>query len=320
MKLRIAHRTVYRYREAPQRMVQTLRLTPCSGSGQQLLHWQVTTGLPLTRELDAWGNTCHGLTLERPGRLLVIHARGEVVTTAQPERIDCAGVEPTLYLRSSPLAEADAAIQALARVDAGLEQGVLSRPDATMTRPLIRSGPVVSAASRLAAKGEPGLPAPSATAAAPWLALAERVCQALPYRPGVTHAGTTAAQALAAGAGVCQDHAQVFIAACRSLGWPARYVSGYFLSTAPSAGVPASAVAAHASHAWAEVCIAPAERRWLAVDVTHACLTDERHVRLAVGPDYAGCAPVRGVRLGGTGETLDVSVMVDVLSDRTHPA
>jgi transglutaminase-like putative cysteine protease len=131
------------------------------------------------------------------------------------------------------------------------------------------------------------------------LALAREVLQRLPYEAGVTEVSTTAQQALALGAGVCQDHAHVYIAACRSQGVPARYVSGYFY--APN-------TPELASHAWADVCIDPTERRWLSVDVTHRCLIDERHVRLAVGPDYAACSPIRGVREGGGEESMRVRI------------
>ena len=71
-----------------------------------------------------------------------------------------------------------------------------------------------------------------------------------------------------------------------------------------------------ASHAWADVCIDPAARRWLAIDVTHRCAMDERHVRLAIGPDYAACAPVRGVREGGGDELMSVRVLVNETSDK----
>ncbi|WP_298832832.1 transglutaminase family protein [uncultured Piscinibacter sp.] len=133
------------------------------------------------------------------------------------------------------------------------------------------------------------------------LRLAAAVRERIAYRAGATDVSTNAQQALALGQGVCQDQAHVFIAACRAARLPARYVSGYFHSPkAPEL----------ASHAWADVCLDLAERRWLSVDVTHLSLMDERHVRLAVGPDYAACAPVRGVREGGGDESMRVRVLV----------
>lgn len=136
------------------------------------------------------------------------------------------------------------------------------------------------------------------------LALADQVTRVVPYGGGCTDAGTTAVQALDAAQGVCQDQAHVFIAACRRAGLAARYVSGYF--HAPHA-------TELSSHAWAEVCVDEPSRRWLSVDVTHGCTIDERHVRLAVGPDYAACSPVVGVRSGGGTETMQVQIQVRAL-------
>ena len=63
-----------------------------------------------------------------------------------------------------------------------------------------------------------------------------------------------------------------------------------------------------ASHAWADVCIEPDAHRWLSIDITHGCLMDERHVRLAVGLDYTACSPIRGVREGGGDESMRVRI------------
>jgi transglutaminase-like putative cysteine protease len=131
------------------------------------------------------------------------------------------------------------------------------------------------------------------------MALAQAVLARVRYRPGSTGVSTTAREAFELGGGVCQDHAHVYLAACRANGVPARYVSGYFY--APDAP--------HlASHAWVDVCLDPASHDWLSVDITHGCLMDERHVRLAVGLDYAACSPIRGVREGGGDETMRVRI------------
>jgi transglutaminase-like putative cysteine protease len=138
------------------------------------------------------------------------------------------------------------------------------------------------------------------------IGLAREVLARVPYKPRTTSVHTTAMEALALGGGVCQDHAHIFIATCRSHGVPARYVSGYF--HAPGAE--------HlASHAWVDVCVDLPRGRWLSVDVTHGCLIDERHVRLAVGPDYAACSPIRGVREGGGTESMRVRIDIRDTSD-----
>ncbi|SHM63130.1 transglutaminase family protein [Rhizobacter sp. OV335] len=172
----------------------------------------------------------------------------------------------------------------------------------------LRATPLTEAADALAALGREHLDGPVDEARALTLALA--VADRIAYEGGKTTTRTSAAEALALGAGVCQDQAHVFIAACRAAGVPARYVSGYF--HAPDAP-------ALASHAWADICVDPAARRWLSVDITHRCLMDERHVRLAVGPDYAACSPIRGVREGGGDETMRVTVDIGVLDDAPTP-
>ena len=76
---------------------------------------------------------------------------------------------------------------------------------------------------------------------------------------------------------------------CRSLGIPARYVSGYFYA----ANEPDLA-----THAWADVGLDVEARRWASIDVTHSCLIDERHMRPTMGTDYNACLPIKGVRQG----------------------
>jgi transglutaminase-like putative cysteine protease len=117
-----------------------------------------------------------------------------------------------------------------------------------------------------------------------------------------THAATTAAEAFALKRGVCQDLTHIFIAAARSLGIPARYVGGYFHR---SDGV----VDQDAGHAWAEAHV-PA-LGWVAFDATNGICTTEAHVRVAVGLDYLGAAPVRGTRYGGGAESMAVRLLVD---------
>jgi transglutaminase-like putative cysteine protease len=133
------------------------------------------------------------------------------------------------------------------------------------------------------------------------LALSQAVAEAVHYRKNSTSVSTTALQAFEAGAGVCQDQAHVMVAVCRSLGIPARYVSGYFYA----ANEPDLA-----SHAWADICLDAAQRRWVSIDITHSCLIDQRHVRLAMGTDYDACPPIKGVRQGGGEESMTVSISI----------
>jgi transglutaminase-like putative cysteine protease len=117
-----------------------------------------------------------------------------------------------------------------------------------------------------------------------------------------THAATTAAQAFTLRRGVCQDVTHIFVAAARVLGVPARYIGGHFHR---ADGVTTQ----EAGHAWAEAYVE--NLGWVGFDPTNGICTSESHVRVAVGLDYLGAAPVRGTRFGGSGETLTVAVRVD---------
>lgn len=117
-----------------------------------------------------------------------------------------------------------------------------------------------------------------------------------------THASTTAAEAFALRRGVCQDITHIFIATARAAGVPARYVGGHFHR---ADGV----IAQEAGHAWAEAYVDGLG--WVGFDPTNGISPTEAHVRVAVGLDYLGAAPVRGTRYGGAGEIMRVEVNVD---------
>ncbi|MBI4273969.1 MAG: transglutaminase family protein [Rhizobiales bacterium] len=133
----------------------------------------------------------------------------------------------------------------------------------------------------------------------------ERLHREIVFDTDPTHTATTAAEAFALKRGVCQDITHIFIAVVRSLEIPARYVGGYFRR---ADGV----VDQEAGHAWAEVHIP--DLGWVAFDPTNGICTTDAHVRVAIGLDYLGAAPVRGTRYGGTSETLAVKVHVDQAS------
>src|SRR5215470_10938605 len=109
--------------------------------------------------------------------------------------------------------------------------------------------------------------------------------------------------------GVCQDLAHIFIAAARSLKVPARYVGGYFCR---ADGV----VQQEAGHAWAEAFVP--DLGWIAFDPANGMCATDAHVRVAVGLDYLGAAPVRGTRYGGGSEQLTVAVQVDQAARQTQ--
>lgn len=139
--------------------------------------------------------------------------------------------------------------------------------------------------------------------AEPLHALVQAIHEKVVYVQGVTTVANTAADVMAKGQGVCQDMAHVFLACCRARGIPARYVSGYLLTDAEHA----------ASHAWVEAWLPHARAgkgAWLGFDVTHNRMAGPELCRLAVGRDYADACPIRGIHVGGSGETMHVSVGV----------
>jgi transglutaminase-like putative cysteine protease len=131
--------------------------------------------------------------------------------------------------------------------------------------------------------------------------MSQAVAEAVAYKKGMTDVESTADEVLKAGTGVCQDQAHVFTAAARWLGVPTRYVSGYVHVL----GEPEDEAA---SHAWVESWVENVG--WVAFDITNRICPADAHVRIAVGPDYTYCAPVRGVRRGGGNEAMDVKVTV----------
>jgi transglutaminase-like putative cysteine protease len=138
------------------------------------------------------------------------------------------------------------------------------------------------------------------------LDLMRRIHADFTYDTRSTDVSTPVAAAFKQRRGVCQDYAHVAIAALRSVGLPAAYVSGYLLST-PPAGTE-RLVGADASHAWVRVWCPV--NGWIEFDPTNDCLVGSGHVTLAIGRDYGDVTPVRGVIRGGGQHVLTVAVSV----------
>ena len=263
MQLNIAHDTHYRYGQAASLIVQALRLWPAPSDGQTVKDWRVEVDGRHLRPtcIDGFGNPVATHSIDRSVESVRLSVRGRVDTR------DLHGVlaireeslPPMFYLASTPLTACTPEIAEMARSVAGDNDNDLAR--------LHR--------------------------------LSNGVRDHVDYLPDETDAGTTAAEAFKAGAGVCQDHTHVLSAAARSLGYPARYVSGYLCPIGTEAA---------ASHAWAEIFVDAVG--WVGFDAANRVSPDERYVRIASGRDYRDAAPVRGVRQGGIAETLEVRVDV----------
>lgn len=128
----------------------------------------------------------------------------------------------------------------------------------------------------------------------------ERVKAAITYEFGVTSTSTTAAQAYAGGRGVCQDHAHVMLALCRTVGLPARYVSGHLLGDG-------------GTHAWVEVVVPEGPyARVVAFDPCNGVRAGARHLPIATGRDYLDVAPTSGSYSGDARGRLSTSKQLGI--------
>ncbi|GLS46793.1 transglutaminase family protein [Methylobacterium brachythecii] len=182
---------------------------------------------------------------------------------------------------------------------AGIVRGAMERlPEPFYLRetPLTEPSPEIQAFAEEATSGGVG----------ERLSVLHQLLTAVPERvvfePGPTSASTTAAASFEAGKGVCQDMSHIFIAAARHLEIPTRYVSGYFRR---DDGVDDQ----HAGHAWAEALVPGLG--WVGFDAANGISTTEAHIRVAIGLDYLGAAPIRGSRIGGGKEGLEVRLRVE---------
>ncbi|RAH97641.1 transglutaminase [Acuticoccus sediminis] len=267
MRLSICHETDYRYEQAPNSVIELLRLTPASTATQTVRSWRIDVSgdAVLRRSEDAFGNLVHTFSVSSPGESLTITATGTVdteptngVVTGTPERLPVG-----VFLRHTPLTEPDDAIRDLAAA---------ARAKSSDT-PLDRAH-----------------------------ALNTMVFETMRYETGRTGVATTAAAALEAGHGVCQDLAHILIAAARADGLPARYISGYqYVEGRPRTS--------HEAHAWTEIHLP--DLGWIAFDPTMGLCGTDHYVRVAVGLDTMSASPLRGAIYGGLGEVLDVTVTVD---------
>lgn len=168
------------------------------------------------------------------------------------------------------------------------------------------ASPLIPVNSVFAAYAKPSFP-PGRTILEGVKDLNRRIFKDFAFDPTATDFATPVAKVLQQRRGVCQDFAQVMIACFRSLGLPARYVSGY-LETLPPPGQP-KLVGADASHAWVSVYCGD-EVGWTDADPTNNLLPGSRHITLAWGRDFGDVSPLRGITIGAGEQALQVSVDV----------
>lgn len=181
-----------------------------------------------------------------------------------------------------------------------------AEPDPVAVRELLLPSPQVDLADDVRAYAD-GVFTPGRPLGQALTDLVHRIFTDFTYSSGATSVTTTLPEVLARKKGVCQDFAHLAVGCLRSVGLPARYVSGY-LETQPPPGKP-KLQGADASHAWASV-LAP-DGRWIDLDPTNDQPADSRYVVAAWGRDYTDVPPLKGV-IYTEGATSTLKVSVDV--------
>jgi transglutaminase-like putative cysteine protease len=282
MRYDIAYRTTIHYDDVVRGSQNELRACPASDAYQQLVAYRVTTH-PAARVLayhDYWGTRVDTFGIREPHVSLEVNAEASVETMPRP-----------LVTVSPRVAElSDSTFR-----DTYVEY--LSRSMHTEW-----DGDVSAAAERIAAVTGDDV-------VGIVLALHRFVHTSLQYTPGATYIGVDVNEVLAKAKGVCQDYAHLAVALCRSIGIPARYVSGYFFASSDATGADVDGDEVRVqTHAWFEAAIP--DWGWLALDPTNAQQVGQRHITIGHGRDYDDVPPVRGVYSGGGRPSTDAVVEI----------
>lgn len=280
MRYDIEHRTRYGYRKNARGCVLMLCLQPVSGPGQRVLAFEIDTepAASLSPERDGFGNRRHVLNVHRRHRELTITSRFQVEREPQARPEAAGNWEEVRSWSRLP------------------EYWHLVQPS-RLTRP---SPALYDFVRREHLQPDDD---PMGTMER----LSDSIHRTLDYQPGSTSADSPIEHVLESGRGVCQDYAHLMIAIARSWGVPTRYVSGYLHTT----GRPGEQTLATGSHAWVE-CGLPGAG-WVGFDPTNATFSDERHVRVAAGRDYADVSPTSGVFQGSGDAEIEVDVIVNAV-------
>ena len=291
----IVHTTDYDYRGAVSVSHHFLRLEPRETSRQRCIAHEFRI-LPepsvLSPHGDYFGNRAHFVAVERPHCSLSITSRSRVA------------VSPA-FLPDISETPAWESVRSRCRVDR--TRATLEALEYSHASPLVPTSPVFS-----------DYTAPSFTSSRPIIdALSDlmtRILADFRFDPTATTVSTPLEEFFKTRRGVCQDFAHFLIACLRSIGLPARYVSGY-LETDPPPGMP-KLRGVDASHAW--VSLYCPGIGWIDADPTNNCFPSLRHISIGWGRDYADISPVRGVLIGGTDQILKVSVDVTAVGSVSH--
>jgi transglutaminase-like putative cysteine protease len=299
MLLQVLHETRYDYSAPVENAQHVAHLKPLAHAGQALLSHRLHIS-PQPAQLrtvnDVYGNSRTYFSLHSSHDRLVVLAESVVRTEALPTP-DLKQTVAWEKLRQHCQYQAGAPWDAAIEFAFGSPWAPRDEAFAQWARPSFSAGRPVGQAA--------------------W-DLMQRIHRQMRYESLSTEVNTPALQALRQGKGVCQDFAHILVACCRSLGLPARYVSGYVLTMPPPG--QSRLIGCDASHAWAQVYCLPAGADgqvdagrpgfWLDLDPTNDRLPGPDYVSVATGRDFLDVSPLRGVIQGGSSHRLSVAVTV----------
>ena len=286
MRLDIRYVTRFAYAGEVRESSNELRACPATNERQQLITYRVTTS-PASRALsyvDHWGTRVDAFGIREPHTSLEVVAEATVETTPAPTPLS----SPRMADVTDP-AFADAHVEyTVPSAHTRWDEGIAA---AARKRAVDVGDDVISIV----------------------LSLHRLVGATLTYTPGATYVGVPLPDVLQRREGVCQDYAHMTVAMCRSLGIPARYVSGYLFTVSDASGADATTdVVTVQTHAWIEAAIPG--HGWWPLDPTNGIPVGERHVTIGHGRDYDDVPPLKGAFSGPVTHDLDVSVEM-----RRHP-
>lgn len=278
MRFRVFHRTRYVYRAAVRDSYNEVRLRPVTDDTSRLEFFLLNVKPParLQHFRDNWLNYVHYFDIAEPHTDLTIESQSTINTTNP-------------YKDGKPLGVSFAALKD------GIDE---------MIAPFLSDSRYVANTPevwRLGIDIRNDRDDVFATAEA----VMHHIYREWQYSPCTTTSSTHMREVMETKRGVCQDFAHLMIGICRSLGIPARYVSGYLYN-----GPEAQLRGAQASHAWVEVYVPG--KGWFGLDPTNDTLADERHILIATGRDYQDAAPVSGHFDGPPGATSALHVQLEV--------
>jgi len=297
VKYAVRHVTTYRYAAQVSGCHNLVHLTPRQGPNQQLFRWELEI-LPEPETTstfeDYFGNDATFFTIHQSHQQLQISATSTVAVEKSTVEVE----------KSPPWEEVRASVRAHGQDD------TLDAFQYLWDSPFVKSSGIYA-----------GYAKPSFVPGRPFLVavqdLNRRIFEEFKYKPATTTIATPMEEVFEKRIGVCQDFAHLMICCLRSLGFAARYVSGY-LRTLPPKPDPTKPkvpmlIGADASHAWLAV-YCPGIG-WVDFDPTNNLIVSDQHITLAWGRDYDDVSPIKGVVIGGGEHKLEVGVSVQAMPD-----